>query len=291
MPGLRRSRGVLGVTALLLGLASAAVTGVPASAAVRTGTVYVLQGLRGVSADVEVDGARVASTVPAATVVGPLRLPAGRHVVALSGADGRLTTAGVTVRPGGSVDVLGYWAAETPATARLVLLPNDLSPVRSGATRLVVTHGIAGPPADIRVDGRVLVRSVAGGESLTLVVAAGRYRVGAAATIGGRSLLPETGLAVPAGTLTRAVAIGAPGGPPGVLVHVLPLRDAVSGARAPSEVRTGDGGQAASLFAAPAQRLSGLPRLPFAALATAFLLLALVLARPARRAPGSRHAR
>ena len=290
MPGLRRTWSMAVLAAVLLACGLALANGASASAAASSGTVYVLQGLAGEKADVKVDGGRVASQAAAPSVIGPLRLAAGRHVVALSTKDGQLTTASVEVRPGASVDVLGYWAAETPKMARLMVLPNDLSPVRPGATRLVVTHGIAGPPADIRVDGKTLFRSVANGESLSVVVPAGTYRVAAVATIGGQTLLPEASLPVSEGTLTRAVAIGAPDMPSGVLVHVLALRGAVSGGGMP-HVRTGDGGQAAGLFQAPANRLAGLPPLPFVMLATAFLALAISVASSTRRAAASRHAR
>ena len=287
----RRPGFAAGLAVVVLGAALAVAGAASADAASGSGTVYVLQGLSGISADVKVDGRPVASGVAGATVVGPLRLAAGQHVVALSSADGQLTTASVTVSPGASLDVLGYWAAETPQMARLTVLTNDLSPVGTGAARVVVTHGLAGPPADIHVNGKVLFRSVANGESLTVTVPAGTYTVSAVATLGGQTLLPSSTLRVAAGTLTRAVAIGAPGGPPGVLVHVLPIPGAVSGGHMPSLVRTGDGGQAAGLFAGPATTLAGFPRLALAGLAAAFLLLAAGLTVSTRRAAASRHVR
>jgi hypothetical protein len=283
--------GLVGLAAVLAAAALSVTGAASAQAAPRSGTVYVLQGLTGIKADVKVDGAAVASGVAGTTVVGPLQLAAGHHVVALSSADGQLTTASVTVTPGASLDVLGYWAAETPMMARLIVLKNDLASVSTGAARLVVTHGIAGPPADIKVNGKVLFRSVANGESLTVTVPAGTYSVTAVATLGGQTLLPASTLRVTAGTLTRAVAVGAPGGKPGVLVHVLPIPGAVSGGHTPSMVRTGDGGQAAGLFAAPAMAPYGLPRLAFAVLSAAFLLLAGGLVASTRRVAASRHAR
>jgi hypothetical protein len=171
------------------------------------------------------------------------------------------------------------------------VLPNDLSPVGAGRTRLVVTHGIAGPPADIRVNGKVLFRSVANGESVSVVIPAGTYRVAAVATVGGRTLLPEASMTVKAGTLTRAVAIGAPDSAPDVLVHVLKLPGPVSGDRMPSAVRTGGGGQVAGLFGLSGIDLGELPRALFALLSAAFLLLALSLMASVRRVDARRHAR
>jgi len=290
MIALRRPRVAATAGALVLG-GLAFLTAVPASAASGSGTAYVLQGLPGVTADVSVDGRSVATGVSATTVVGPLRLPAGQHVVALSSKGTRLVSASVSVSAGVSIDVLGYWAAEAPTMPRIAVLPDDLSAVPAGKTRLVVTHGIAGPPADIRVNGKVLFRSVANGESLSVVVPAGTYRVAAVATLGGRTLLPEVTLPVKAGTLTRAVAIGAPDSPPDVLVHVLPIPGPTSGDRMPSHVRTGGGGQAAALFDGPPTDVAGLPRQAFALLSAAFGLLAVALAASVRHVGGRRHAR
>jgi hypothetical protein len=276
---------------VLCAAASVLVTAVPASAASRSSTVYVLQGLSGLTADVSVDGKTVATGVSAKTVVGPLRLSAQRHVVALTSNGTKLVSASVTVSAGKSVDVLGYWAAEAPTRSLMAVLPDDLSSVGAGRTRLVVTHAIAGPPADVRVNGKVLFRSVANGESLSVVVPAGTYRVSAVGTLGGRTLLPEASLTVKAGTLTRAVAIGAPDSPSDVLVHVLPIPGPVSADRMPSLVRTGGGGQAAALFGGSPTVLAALPRLPFALLSAALLVLALALAASLRHVGGNRHAR
>src|SRR4051812_21220260 len=291
MIALRRPRVAATAGALVLG-GLAFLTAVPASAASGSGTAYVLQGLPGVTADVSVDGRSVATGVSATTVVGPLRLPAGRHVVALSSRGTRLVSASVSISAGASIDVLGYWAAEAPTMPRIAVLPDDLSAVPAGKTRLVVTHGIAGPPADIRVNGKVLFRSVANGESLSVVVPAGTYRVAAVATLGGRTLLPEATLPVKAGTLTRAVAIGAPDSPPAVLVHVLPLPGRVSGDRIPTAVGTGTGGQAAGLFGWSPAGPKGLLRLTFELLSLSFIVLALLVVVSARRAASaSRHPR
>src|SRR3954452_819395 len=293
--GAPRSRSVVVLPALALAGALALAAAVPASAATAPtakGTVYVLQGMPGVTADVLVDGATVARGVAAATVVGPLRVPAGRHTVALTSEATQLVSCCVTVERGASLDVLGYWAAETPTMPRITVLPNDLSPVAAGKARVVVTHGIAGPPADIRVNGKVLFRSVANGESLTVVVPAGTYRVAAVATLSGQTLLPEASLPVRAATLTRAVAIGAPGMTPAVLVHVLPLPGRVSGDRIPTALGTGTGGQAAGLFGWSPAGPKGLLRLTFELLSLSFIVLALLVVVSARRAASaSRHPR
>lgn len=285
----RRSRVLGGLMALLLSGGLALPSALAASAA-SGGTLYLLQGLPGGSADVSVDGEKVATAVAATSAVGPLRVAAGRHVIELASKGTRLVRARVSVPAGASVDVLAYYAAETPATPRLVALPNDLSRVGPGKTRLVVTHGIAGPPADILVNGKILFRSVANGESVSVLVPAGAYSVKAVATIGGQTLLPSASLTIKAGTFTRAIAIGAPKGKPGVLVHALPVP--VTGAGRPSAVHTGSGGQAAALFSRAVGGLAGQSRLLYALFSVAFLGLAVVFAASTRPAFwASRHAR
>src|SRR5947199_6697337 len=113
MKGSRRTRFTVGLVILALGGALTLPIGQATAATPGGGTVYVLQGLRTVTADVTVDGAKVATGVSATTVVGPLRLAAGRHVVAFTSKGASLASASVNVTKGASLDVLGYWAAET----------------------------------------------------------------------------------------------------------------------------------------------------------------------------------
>src|SRR5690242_17420645 len=117
----RRSRILVSLVALLLGGGPALFSALAASAA-SGGTLYVLQGLPGASTDVSVDGASVATAVAATSVVGPLRVAAGHHVIELTSKGTRLVRASASVPAGASVDVLAYYAAETPATPRLVAL-------------------------------------------------------------------------------------------------------------------------------------------------------------------------
>lgn len=242
----------------LLAVPALAATSGPAPAA-----VYVVQGLAGDTADVVVDGSPVATAARTASVVGPLRLAAGRHTVAVRTGKGQEAVSSFSVTSGDSVDVIAHWTAMAQPTPRLEVSRNDLSPVGRGKARLVLTHGIFGPPADVRLDGAVLFHDVANGDSLSLLVPARTYGVTAVATVGGSTLLPEVSLRVAAGTLTRVVAVGAPGaGHPDAVVQVLPVP--VTGAAVPSAVHTGDGGQAAGLFgpAGPPVQL-----LPFALVA------------------------
>jgi large subunit ribosomal protein L22 len=110
------------------------------AAAAETGDVYVVQGISGSPVDVQVDGHAVTAGAPARSVVGPLRLPAGRHVVALTTGGTPVATASFTVAPGGSLDLVAHPSADSGRVGRIVAFRNDESAVAPGKARLVVAH-------------------------------------------------------------------------------------------------------------------------------------------------------
>jgi hypothetical protein len=252
---IRRRRGVaapaLAAGLMITLLPGAAVAAGPAratEAARDQGTVYVLQGIADATASVLVDGRTVASDVPAKTVVGPLPLDPGRHTVELKKGSGGLAQASFEVSAGSSTDLLAHRFPDSSRSPSFTVYRNDLSPVQAGKTRLLVAHAAVVPPADIVVDGSVLVRNVANGESATKVVPGGSYRVSIVPTAtDGPAVLVPTTLTVKAGTLTNVFAIGDPAaGTMDAIVQPLAVR--TTGSSTPTAVNTGDGGQAAALF-------------------------------------------
>ncbi len=112
---------------------------------------------------------------------------------------------------------------------------------------MTVAHTAAVPPADIRVDGKVLFANVANGESLNLVVPAGSYSVDIVPT-GASSpvVFGPVNLAVQGGSLNRVYAVGDPSAKTmNVAVHVIALSD--SGSAQPTMINTGTGGSAVVL--------------------------------------------
>jgi Domain of unknown function (DUF4397) len=284
MRGAWRRRTYAGLAVLLLGAAgtaagtTAARAAAPARTGVPTGQVYVVHGLVGTPLDVDVDGRRLARAAQPKTVLGPLILSAGRHVVVLRTGERTVSRASFLVAAGHSIDVVAARAADVSQTARVVVFRNDLSAVGPGKTRLVVAHTAVAPPADVRVDGRVLFRDVASGESLGLLVPAKIYRVDAVPMAGSGAILDPVELTLKAGTLTRVFAVGDPSaGTTDAVVQVLKV--GVVGAGVPRSVPTGDGGQAAD------EVVGGSGPGLWVALAAGLLLL---LAVAARAVPGLR---
>jgi hypothetical protein len=218
-----------------------------AQAATSTGVVYVVHGILGSPADVLMDGRPVANSAAPKTIVGPLRLTAGNHIVTLKKADGtNLVSARFTVKAGSSSDVVAHLTADAAMTAVVTVFVNDLSSVAAGKTRLVVSHVAVAPPADIRVDGSALFRNVANGESLSLVVPAKSYSADIVPTATTSPvILSPVLLRLTPGTLTRVFAVGdSAASTTTAIVQVLKVEVAGSG-RTPGVVHTGDGGQTA----------------------------------------------
>ncbi|MGZ4612974.1 MAG: DUF4397 domain-containing protein [Kineosporiaceae bacterium] len=244
----------------------------------RTGDVYVVDGLVGTPVAVLLDGREVAASAPAESVVGPLRLAAGPHVVTLRTAGRTVTNARFTVSPGQSIDLVAHRAADAGQGARVVVFRNDLAPVGPGKARLVVAHAAVAPPADVRIGGAVLFHDVASGEALSLLVPARSYSVDVVAAAGSDTLLGPVRLTVRPGTLTRVFAVGDPSnGTADAVVQVLPVP--VVGAGRPRSVPTGDGGQAAESYVGDGPGVT-----PLAMLAPVLVLLLLVRARRDRLA-------
>jgi hypothetical protein len=269
-----------GTAAAALGGAAAATLLPTASAGGTTrpaARVYLVHAIPGLSADVLLDGHPIARTARPETVVGPLSVPAGQHVISLEGAGRSLTRARFTATAGQSIDLVAQRSADKARTPQLVVFRNDLQPVGPGKGRLVVAHTAAAPPADVRVDGKTLLRDVAPGEALSLLVPARSYAVEVLGSQGSGSILAPVRVSVRAGTLTRVFAVGDPSdGTVDAVVQVLPVP--VVGAGHPRAVPTGNGGQAAEAYVDD-DRLPG----PAVVLAWALALLVLAAVRPWRR--------
>jgi hypothetical protein len=248
----------------LAGLAGTLVVGATSasasSAAPGSGTGYVVNALAGTKAQVVLDGSVVQASAAPGTVVGPLTLTGGQHVLELrsESAAGVSARARFTVASGENLDVVAHQAADVAMTPVITVFRNDLSAVGPGKTRLVVSHVAVAEPADIRLDGKPYFRNVANAESLSVVVPAGSYSLDVVPTAGtDKTVLAPVRVAAAPGTLTRVFAFGNPEqNTSDAIVQVLEVP--VVGAGKPSSVHTGDGGQAAEALVASPARTWGL---------------------------------
>jgi Domain of unknown function (DUF4397) len=282
--GGRWIRPVVGAVSAALVVLAAGIGSASIASAAPTGQVYIVQAIAGTAVDVLVDSAVVQSAASAKTVIGPLALPAGQHVIQIRSGSSTLVSARFAVAGKDSLDVVAHRAADAPMSPVVTVFRNDTSPVGPGKTRLVVSHVAVAEPADIRVDGQPFFRNVANGESLSLVVPASTYSLDVVATANtARVILAPVRATLAPGTLTRVFAFGNPAEKTAdAIVQVFPVP--VVGAGRPTSVHTGDGGQAADSIVASSS-------LPWPAIAIALAVLGFAgLAGAARGSVRSAHA-
>ncbi|WP_076263885.1 DUF4397 domain-containing protein [Intrasporangium flavum] len=238
-----RRRSVIGA-AVLMTTAGLGAWADSSYAAQPQATIYVVQGLPGRTVDVTVDGAPRARAMAGATLSPAIGLPPGRHTISFSDRGSHILDRTVDLKNGSSSDVVLHLPVNPAGAPTVTMYDNATDPLPAGKAALVVAHTAAVPPADVRVDGKVLFANIANGESLDLVVPAGTYAVdivpaGASSPV----VLGPLDLPVKAGSLNRVFAVGDPASSSmRVVVQVLPVGRTGSGA--PGRVDTGTGGQA-----------------------------------------------
>jgi hypothetical protein len=204
----------------------------------------VVQGVPRSTVSVVVDGDTVEDALTAKGIVGPLSMTPGDHTFTFRSAKWTVRSAvSVSAR---SSDVVLHWAAEADAKPAVTVFTNDMQKVGLDRGRLTVAHTAVVPPADVRVDGKVLFANIANGEFVSADVPTGVYAVEINPTGQARSpLLGPLSLRVQAGQLTRVFAIGEPRNQSmDVIVQRLPLNS--SGSQAPELVDAGSAGLVAT---------------------------------------------
>lgn len=236
-------------------LAVAGLTGTPSQAA-DDASVYIVQALPGKNLDVSVDGKAVARNVRTSAVVGPFKVQSGTRKVTFSDNDEVVLERMFAVQPRSSWDVVVHLPASSGKPV-VTVFRNDLTTVPQGKAALTIAHTAAVPPADIRVNDKVLFANVANGESLNLTVPVATYTVAIVPTGASKPVyLGPLSLTVQGGALNRVYAVGDPEKKTmNVAVHIIATGS--RGSAQPREVNTGSGGQAVGnipSFAVPLTR-------------------------------------
>ncbi len=225
----------------------------PAGAAGQPATpptrVYLIQGVPGSAVDVKIDGRTIESGVDAKAIVGPVSLTRGKHTITFSTAGWNVSSTVDISRP--SSDIVLHWPADIAKKPVVTVFNNDLAAVGTDKGRLTVAHTAVVPPADVRVDEKVLFANIANGEFVTAEVPGGTYSVDVVPTGETKNpLLGPVDLPVKAGVLTRVFAIGQPSnGSMDAVVQVLPLAN--DGSPAPGKVDAGSAGLVGTPTSAP----------------------------------------
>src|SRR5512135_1397710 len=109
-------------------LALAGFAASPASAA-PAGTAYVVNAIAGTTAQVVVDGAVVRASAAPGSVVGPLSLVPGQHVIELRSGAATVVSARFSLAGRESLDVVAHRAADQAMTPLVTVFRNDMAPV------------------------------------------------------------------------------------------------------------------------------------------------------------------
>jgi hypothetical protein len=238
-------RGAAVAAALLLAVAALLVAPTTAGAApADDGGVRVVHGVRGLVADVYLDGSLVLETFQPERNTEPLRVPAGDHEVEVRSAgaattDAPLLTGTLQVTAGEVISAVVHLDADgDPA---LTQYTDDDTAIPAGRTRVVVRHVAAAPPIDVRLDGDALTEDLANAEEGAKEVPAGSHEVSVTQTGTSTEITPAQDVPFAEGTATAMYLIGdQEAGTLGWLaVPVTGLQSV------PTKVRTGDSGLAA----------------------------------------------
>jgi len=198
---------------VVLFMASSAIGLAPSASGAQqaTGSVRVVHGLRGVVADVYLDGALVLQTFEPERTTDPLSLPAGPHQVdvRLAGAapDSAPAVSGtLNVPAGGSVSAVVHLSGT--ATPTMTVFPDEATPVAAGQTRVVVRHVAAAPPIDVRLNQQVVAANLANSGEAETDVAAATYEVSVATAGTPEVITPAQSVPLLEGTANTMYLIG-----------------------------------------------------------------------------------
>lgn len=278
---------------------SALVTGVASAHAdggAPPGRLVIVQADPGDALDVSVDGRTVQRDASSGTVLGPIVVSPGRHLVGFTDSSGavRLRST-VVVASGSSSDIVVHLPAAVHGTPVVNSYRTPRSAIAPGKARVLIAHTATVAPADVRVDGQVVFRNIANGEYATADLAAGKHTVALLPTgLTKHPILGPLDVDLEAGTVTMVYAVGNPRDRSmNVVTHTAHVT--ANGAVVPVGIDTGSAGLAAGLPVHPfgsgdADRPAVRSWTPVEVGGLALLAAALVIGVAGRRyRPAARH--
>lgn len=198
---------------LAIGIIAAFGFAMPASAATAsTAKLSVLHGIPDTPVDVYVNGEITLNDFQPGDLAGPLDLPAGDYVVAITAPDAAddsapiLGPATVSLAAGGNYTAVAY--LNEAGTAALKAFSNDISTTAAGQGRLTVRHVAAAPAVDILAGGSPVIEGLTNPNESTLNLPAST--VSAAVALAGTTapVLGPTDVQIQDGVLTIVYAWG-----------------------------------------------------------------------------------
>ena len=180
------------------------------AAAAEPASVTVVHGLRGLVADVQVDGKVVLKGFAEERSTDPLPIPAGSHrIVVTSTGDAAGTPVidtTISLAPGENWSLVAHLDGKGKPT--LTSFRNDDAPIPAGQGRVVLRNTAAAPSVQIVVDGKAIGAAVATGGATAVLLPAAAHTVTVMAPGGSSTLLGAQTVDVPAGSSTLLYLIG-----------------------------------------------------------------------------------
>lgn len=199
----------IAVSAAVLVPAASATAAAPTTSA--PAMVSVVHGVRGLVADVRVDGKLVLSGFAPQRVTDPMALPAGPHRVQIwtSGAAASSkpvldTTVSVTA---GSHATLGV-GLNSQGRPQITPYDDNLVPTSGGATAFAVRNIAATPPVRVTLDAKVVANAILAPQQAVTAVSPGTHTVAVLATASNSPLFPPQSVPTVAGRTMALYLIG-----------------------------------------------------------------------------------
>ena len=175
------------------------------------GLIRVVHGLRGLVADIYLDGTLALPTFQPERSTDPIAIPAGDHLIEIRAAGAAITdepllTQTVTVPAGFQGSLVAHLNQSGAPT--LSVFADDLTPVPAGTSRLVVRHAAAAGGIDVLLNAQPALNDVGPAKEATDVVPAGPYEIAVTALAGGEPLAPPENVDYPDGTANFMYLIG-----------------------------------------------------------------------------------
>ena len=209
---MRRTLALTVLAVLVAALAGPVLTAPASDAQAATGVAFVVQAMPGASYDVAIDGDQVEGDVPEGDVLGPFDLVAGDHDVTFTDiAGGAVLTSTFTIDPAGSRTSCCTGRPPRQGTPLVNTYAAPMDAIGPGKARVLLAHTATVPPADVRVDGKVVFVNIANGEYANADLPAGGHRSSCYPT--GQSsgaILGPVSVDLPARTITLVYAVGTP---------------------------------------------------------------------------------
>ncbi|WP_152364575.1 DUF4397 domain-containing protein [Microlunatus speluncae] len=241
----RRLRRAIIIAGVIIGSAALLT---PTAGADDQATVYIVQGLPGLTATVAIDGRTVFADAGPGKISDPIKIDSGKVTVSVTVDGGTVLTSETTLAAGSNSDLAVHLPIVPKGDPVLTVFDNDLTAVPRGKAGLAVAHVGIEPPADVMVNDKVIFANVTNGDFVYTVVPAGTYQVKCVAAGHAQMKMPAlmgpVELTVQGGTLTRVFAYGDPAA--GMMTYTShAIKLASAGSDRPQDVNTGTGGQAA----------------------------------------------